>query len=1764
MNASLLRFFFLLLAGFSWTDAAAPLALATAQATAPGHAQLSWSTEEVPAQGKQEVFFKVSASSAWQLSAESASGTSCVLVGRVRGPMKSAGSPGQRNCLLNVVLEEGDYRLLLESPPKGQGKVRLMAKPFVEVNERPLFLPPGASTSVKLSPLQQATFWFEVKEAKAPSIRLVGKTLWHAVLRKNGQWWLGQNPSRDLRHPSGSRELFWAENLEPGVYALQAWGLASDSTEATVDETLSVSHEHFTLSREGFLKWEMPASGVLSLGFVEGIQTAWLRMDKPADTRLRVQLYSAQLEGNLLRRLEEQRSCTLEGKLEGKACVVHPWQQQATSMLELRGEPGTTGTVEWLPNAEWMEAREDRALERRTDRAHFFSLQKGLYMLWTEDFPPDEDGLSLSCMLEKTDERNAGNVERLAFAGLELGPEEKFQQRFNYNGHAATLWFRWLAKEGEESKLHIAVGGERETRCSLYAMGQDGSQTMQHNTQGKPFACGDKLSLPPGLYALQLNGGHPGIEFLSMEGEKSLPETPSKLSKVSCLFPNVSLPEGRYRLSANKGTQLFRLFSWEKLPVDSQRPLRFVLNGKESVKLPLKTPQGLALYSPSGQPFTCTFHGQSIAASEGECLLPAEASGPLHVENPGDKPLSFVLQPRLAKAAPVHIQHVQPALPVLTELKLKTPHFFSFERQQFHSALVKVSKPGLYRLETTGLLSTQCELWTPLSGKANAVSAQGRGRNCLLYGYLEKGSYLAKVTVQGSSQGRAGLLLSEYPSVSAAAAHVSENVFSSVGAGHLVHQKVEVPEAGEYTLESFVEGGAALSCRLEDAKGWPLEASWGCHRKLELEAGEYVWTQFPLEMDSSRRTRLSRVVSESVLSHEASGEALPVEFFKPYAVKLGSDGKNAFRFSLQGDSDVSFFLSNRMQARLFLEEEGKAPQFVELIKPNPQAFSFEETEEAESSHADEEDEYASDESEDADASERRRSPPSPQHAEPLGMVLSLKPGRYLLVAEHSLGDVAVDWNLWLGSSVLLPGMKKKVALPAHIPVGLSETGLLSVRADSAVRSRCQLTDAQGKRVVEIHPSLPDWNCAFTHKLDKGLYALHIENPNRLAGEAELKLDVLPVSTQRALEGKQEVFLEQNAAELVFPQAEEGRVWRVEISGDTLFSCALESAGGERLFQQHQTHQCNMLLRPKAQTFQLQLWSQMPSAKLRAKLLPLDIAWGKKAQDRKHAVGFHLERSGSYLTAEGALCLEGEAVGIFRSCGPLASLEEGKWLFAHEEDRDISLKMKEEIQKEAFASATLELNLAPHLRRLQSSKPSMFLLWGKTQNQTLPPLCTLEGTQSLSRRKKGRCYAAGLGTQALAKLSSPLAPALSARVQWGFVEMPSRAEPLPSGKSQRSFSSGVGLFALPSEKTNTVDMVLAPHSWAMLLNEAQQVVDMCRSEHLFQACFLKGNANRLLLVSLAAKAELAVGHMDEADSPFVLEGLFEALPGFAGKTKLQIKASPQLRHWAATGALSCVLMLDNGDRQTECRGQIAPHVQGELSLKHAAGPLRAVVFESDEGRAAFGSFAPLSSPATLPANVRERLPAQGMSRPVVLEEDAAVYLTANEGTCALLQGETLLATEGMGQGCRLLRWLKAGRYHWEVRPFANQRLQGFAVWTKEKLSKLKEGMGEETWLLPQASKLFGFEMEKEAHWGLGLQAATEAFECKLLNEAQQLLGEGCQQYKQLPPGKYWLAIYNIWENQPARFRPVMFGMEAAPNEVPEEYLRELFSRAGESP
>ena len=143
----------------------------------------------------------------------------------------------------------------------------------------------------------------------------------------------------------------------------------------------------------------------------------------------------------------------------------------------------------------------------------------------------------------------------------------------------------------------------------------------------------------------------------------------------------------------------------------------------------------------------------------------------------------------------------------------------------------------------------------------------------------------------------------------------------------LITQRISVPAAGRWLLSATAQG-ARLACRLEDKEGWPLRPTpSGCAGEELLPAGELLFSQLPLTIESQRHARLLKVKPPVLLQGERA-HRLTVN--QRYQARLGKRGFDQLRFKLEAPLLVEISLGGGMQGRLY-KDGVKTP--IEVIAP---------------------------------------------------------------------------------------------------------------------------------------------------------------------------------------------------------------------------------------------------------------------------------------------------------------------------------------------------------------------------------------------------------------------------------------------------------------------------------------------------------------------------------------------------------------------------------------------------------------------------------------------------------------------------------------------------------------------------------------------------------------------------------------------------------------------------------------------------------------
>ena len=202
-----------------------------------------------------------------------------------------------------------------------------------------------------------------------------------------------------------------------------------------------------------------------------------------------------------------------------------------------------------------------------------------------------------------------------------------------------------------------------------------------------------------------------------------------------------------------------------------------------------------------------------------------------------------------------------PGFPQYPVLQADAPQFFDLERRGSRTFLVRVDTPGLYRLETSGLLETSGTLRSRVITSLDTQESNGVGRNFLIQQYLREGDYQLTVRTRGPLRGAPrGPPRARRRCARAAALLPGLPARVTLGEGEGVLYTFGIPERADYTLRSLGLRQPS-TCRLEDAEGWPLVAT-GRQRGLRARHSMPAatgWSSCPAPVPSRRLTVLEPV-----------------------------------------------------------------------------------------------------------------------------------------------------------------------------------------------------------------------------------------------------------------------------------------------------------------------------------------------------------------------------------------------------------------------------------------------------------------------------------------------------------------------------------------------------------------------------------------------------------------------------------------------------------------------------------------------------------------------------------------------------------------------------------------------------------------------------------------------------------------------------------------------------------------------------------------
>ena len=862
---------------------------------------------EFAAHGKHETLLHIAAPGRYSLQAKSDQGTEIEIVDRMAGPFAAAGSAGEQDGRLDLLLDKGIYKIRLRSHEEGVGTLTLAVHPFVVIGSSDKLLSPDAYQikSGSLEDLQQQSFWLHLKKRQILRLEAIGRNLKDCRLWRDGVWLEDIKPNFSTYEPVSGQPMGYAEfyhDLNPGIYRLTFYGGAAL---AWADD----SGEHPFSLRMGYRQLGSSGKQIITLSpfgreaYVAPAATDFFQISRAdkKETTLSVKRWQDKASRHGGR---AQASITKESR--SPWAVVQTPEKMGKKWVSVQGNPGDRVVLTYF-----LDDRE-------------FSIKSGDYWISSLHSAEGQDAIDVTGIISHPKQKTPVDSQVLP-VGLST---PLVTGKFNLLGD--TSLFLKLEDAGtyviEEDK---ASGVRGRYRIEPFMV------RPPRNYRSPPFQSpGRALELTQGFYKLTIRPDESKgvLSFVLRQKDGAVGDfqtSPPAARKQSLLLPNVILPQRResYTLRRNRRHNVATGIIIRSLPMDLSEPLPITLNPGQSVPVFTRIRQGATLVVERDKetPFLLTTDTTKWPAVAVDSIL-LTGLYQFNLKNSGAETTLFTLKTIPAKppseltfeALKNQLKQPKP-FPHLTE---QEPLYVDFKREQKQHFTLIVEEPSLYRLETSGRLATQLTVRTALITQLFTAKQNGIGRNALVQQYLRPGVYQITVQTQGQSRGRAGIHLRRTP-----LNLQGELTVGSVKKAHLkpdaaLRYTLTIDEPGQYRLRTLGLGSKIFAHRLEDKEEWPLTVPGGWRTTSQrFEPGVYYYYSLPRPVASKRITTLMRRAKKQERVGKGPHPIAFNETVKMIWREEEDRPPDIFTTEITAPVDVTIHLSGGMEGVIYLRGE---------------------------------------------------------------------------------------------------------------------------------------------------------------------------------------------------------------------------------------------------------------------------------------------------------------------------------------------------------------------------------------------------------------------------------------------------------------------------------------------------------------------------------------------------------------------------------------------------------------------------------------------------------------------------------------------------------------------------------------------------------------------------------------------------------------------------------------------------------------------------
>jgi len=163
------------------------------------YAALDWSLEEetFPAELNQKTILSVNNPGRYSIRVSSDSGAALRIIDSISGMIGRSGKTGKTDGRIDVFLDKGEYRLIIDGDVRDKESVKVEVRRFVKKQENQQ-LPGLEVVSSYLKDYQICDYWFTMESAGEIHVEAAGRSLSDMRLWLNGSWLTADQPRKTI------------------------------------------------------------------------------------------------------------------------------------------------------------------------------------------------------------------------------------------------------------------------------------------------------------------------------------------------------------------------------------------------------------------------------------------------------------------------------------------------------------------------------------------------------------------------------------------------------------------------------------------------------------------------------------------------------------------------------------------------------------------------------------------------------------------------------------------------------------------------------------------------------------------------------------------------------------------------------------------------------------------------------------------------------------------------------------------------------------------------------------------------------------------------------------------------------------------------------------------------------------------------------------------------------------------------------------------------------------------------------------------------------------------------------------------------------------------------------------------------------------------------------------------------------------------------------------------------------------------------------